>query len=331
MMPRARKFRLEHVPLAVALFVTGCIVFGFVSRSLRQTPRPAPSAACMQELSYSFALPGDRQVLIRAEKMTLTDQRLDDVVFTLFKEVVLSGVEVTVTGGDASGMLDWATFDGLALLAACMITNASQEDGLNLAGTKILLQNVKVYLYPRHGQRRTARMLADSLCLGGMSDEAVFTGRFDLKIKHSKHVCSTTGATWSTLDRVIRFPKGFSLNGRSKHKKVFAFAGGGRRHGKLARTFKRGPGKDLALGRMCPSNGFGSADGGPGQVTFNKKFVKYLLAPKNWHKVSGVFWQFLALNPGALAGLKLSPGQILLPNAKLGAFDPGPFFGSNNN
>lgn len=323
------RFRLKHVPLAIALFFIACIVFGLARRALRQT-RCKPSAGCMQDFSYCLVLPGGQHVTIWAQKMSVTPQRLGKTVFRLFREVDLSNVKVTIGGGDPSCILDWATFETLTPLAAFMLPDMLQQDKLYLAGTKIVLQNLEVSVYPHNGHDCAARIRADSLCLDAISGQAVFTGRFDLKINRSEHVCSTKGGIWSPSEKIIRFPHGFSENGRSANNRLFSLAlvGAGREDAKLAKTFKGGLGKAFQRMQLKLATLSGSGKTTPKRRHFGiKAFFKHIKS-MNREKLMNFFWRYLALNPGAFARNKLSPGRLLMPGFKLGSFNPGPFYGS---
>lgn len=320
------KLRLRHVPLAVALFFSVWIAGAFMSRVLRQAPY-SPSPTCMKGLSFSMLLPGGGQVTIRAQKMSAADQRMGKAVFTLFKEVVFSHVKVTIEGGAVANIFDWATFDRLAPLAACVVPDMAQQDNVYLAGAKILLRDVEVSVHGDKGRDAKARMVADSLCLGANSDDAVLGGRLDLKIGSREHVHSAAGGVWSPVQHSIRFSRGFWLNGRTENEGVFALAKGDKSGNKLAGLFTGGHTPTVKLGQIeLPDQ----VEGNGQHLVMKKKFFKRIRSMEK-SKAEAFLFQYLALNPNAMKQNGLSPGRVLAPNFKLGAFDPGPFFGGTLN
>ena len=273
-------------------------------------------------------LPGGGLAAMRVEKMSVEDQRLGQAVFTQFKEVVFSHVRVTITGAEAADVFDWAAFDRLAPLAAFLVPGMFQDDKLYLAGAKILLRDVEVSVRGDTAGSSKAEMLIDTLRLGATSDDVVLGGRLDLKIKPFEHVRSIAGGTWSPSKHVLRFSEGYWRNGKTEKGALFALTPGEKDKLSAILHVHDPP---CTLGQLRLPKGFGSGEGANGQrLVMNKKFFKYVRSLEK-AKVNAFLFQYLALNPDAVKQNGLSPGRVLAPNFKLGAFDPGPFFGGTIN
>ena len=319
---------MEYVLLGIAVFFSIYVVSKCIQYECRQSPCNSFSPA-MMGVSYDTVLPGGHRVAIKVEKMSVRDQRIEDTVFSLFKEVVLSKVNVTINGGDTAEILNWATMENLAPLAAYMLPELLDQNRIYLAGTKILLEDMEVSLYSGEKPDRETWLVADSLSVGALSDTAVFTGRLDLRFKPSEHVCSSTGGIWSPSESAIRFPTGYSHNGRLENEGTFTISNRENGNIKMAQLREAMPEASFESGNPPSSNQL--LQGGPKQrLIAGKEFYNNISHLKK-EQIGNFVWQFLALNPGILQQQRITPFQILMPNFKVGAFDPGPFFGSNPN
>jgi hypothetical protein len=152
-----------------------------------------------------------------------------------------------------------------------------------------------------------------------VSDKIMFNGYFCFNLKTGERLVSDT-ATWFTKQRRLAFPSGCSVDSQPMAVRFLDFNEG---------TFNLAGGNHEAsddfshveTGADASLRGLFSQPGGigPGDL---KKFRRSL-KEKDFGTLTSLVWQLLILNPGILKQAQISPLALLVPNFKLGAFEPG--------
>ena len=104
----------------------------------------APNTPSMQHLIFTAFAGDKRSCVIEAEAMSLRDQRIGDIIFNSFKEVVISNVSVRISILNVAETMDWAGNPNIIPLVAPILTNGALTNEISLFATKVVIENLKV-------------------------------------------------------------------------------------------------------------------------------------------------------------------------------------------
>lgn len=326
----SRRIHSASVILLPAIFVFSFFLWGIHpvhERHLSGTPVDKQSNRfkapfVMQDAQFHFFLGSENHSRVRVESVSVRSQRMGDIVFDSFKEVVLHNVRVTAKTGGIDEAMDWVADSNLPLLAAPFLVGTVHANSFLDFGTNIVAENLNVYLESADGSRASHVLSAARMIRTLIPDEILFQGDFQLNRSPDQTLRSTKEARWSMKNGVLQFPEEYSLNGQP------------RINGSIMLGHCRFEPLEAAEGSL--SNGDAGAGG---QVLKLGMGDRSSLLPleklrrvhrdakgKRRREMISAVWQFLALHPDALSKTGAAQMMLVGPDFKLGAFEPGPLF-----
>ena len=278
----------------------------------------------IQGISYTRFSDNQRKYNLRAEYITITDRRYENLIFPAFKDIIISELRVTMESQTISEIMDWASNSVLAPFTALLFFDERSFDPYGVANLtyRVIVEDLRVCLMSKGADTPWVVMSADVMVKQAASSEVIFKGDFSLNFRTGEHLRSSE-AKWLSRQGGFYFPTGYLLDGQPRPIGFFTV------------------GHDVAplRGVGCPVSGAQdllvkalphseSREGRPSVQPLSSDFANLETIRKNFRNMDpgirrSLFWQLLVLNPELFKQRQISPFILLFPNFKLGAFEPG--------
>ena len=245
----------------------------------------------IQGISYTRFSDNQRKYNLRAEYITITDRRYENLIFPAFKDIIISELRVTMESQTISEIMDWASNSVLAPFTALLFFDERSFDPYGVANLtyRVIVEDLRVCLMSKGADTPWVVMSADVM---------VKQGGF-------------------------YFPTGYLLDGQPRPIGFFTV---GHDVAPLRGVGCPVSGAQDLLVKALPHSE--SREGRPSVQPLSSDFANLETIRKNFRNMDpgirrSLFWQLLVLNPELFKQRQISPFIFLFPNFKLGAFEPG--------
>lgn len=266
---------------------------------------------------HAFDGPGGKYSLA-AEKISVRERRYGEVVFTSFKDLVISRARIVVNDHATADCFDWANSDDfLFLVAAVLPFSKDDNDEISIFGMRLVIEGLEIYRAANDGISPTLLLSADEMTKESMPDEINLTGRIQFIPNPGEKITCSRSATWIASKKMMYFPDGCLVNGKPAKENFWAQSGNRRD------TLKRSKANDA----VAPVIQYAKPQ--LPRERLGRQQVKMLIKKKGKEAVQNLLVQYLILNPKAFRVEGILPMLIMGPEFKPGQFTPGPLAGND--
>lgn len=329
--------------LKIGSFITLFVVFvgGFVlvydqtRRAGKDTraqdpPLIAEFGPGLRGVSYSSYANNQQDITFKATRISIRNRRFNGHILNFCKDVVISNMHVRVKSQQLEGVMDWVHKSHLDSITSILFFDyrllvSKEISNINI---RFVVQPLQIDLISPNTEFPIISMSADTMFKEGTTDDLIFKGNFRLFLRNRELIRSQL-AKWVSEKNGFLFPAGFIF-----HRSFYpnSPAAEGNEYISMAEIKslldKKGHIQNFAAGhtiakkinrRKRNKNGISAS------LDFERIGRNLDKLDKKSQKM--IVLELLATNPGIFNQLGLSPALLLFPNFRLGAFEPGPFFG----
>jgi hypothetical protein len=309
---------LLRIPIAAAVLwllliaVYTCPRFGInCAKQTAASRGPRGSLPSLRDIEYSFSDRAGRKILLKAEGITVRERQYGGVIFTSFKDVVVSNARVFTKVKTTADFFDWADGSDLYLLMGLVLVDSMDKDqDISAIGSRLVIEGLEVY-GTDDSKDPMLLVSAERMTRESIGGEIEFSGPLTLESGPARRITCERTAKWLCAQRTMYFPEGCLVNGKSC----------GTWYWVAGDTLENA--RQSVIGSNVPRVQYGGLSLPSGERIGPGEILK-LIKKKDRGALQELLLQYLVLNPMAFKAGAIFPMIMIGPNFKMGQFTPGP-------